>query len=178
MTITVGTDTYITVAEADTYVSENYLSTDDQREYWKGLVDGDKEILLRQATNAIERVKFPGIKQDLDQVLSFPRYATAPTPKRRDPGYVYLYDEWLNDTDVPDNVKDAEIEEALEIGSPTSDSKRFDIENSAVKSYKIGNLSETFNVGFTGTNSMRNIIKSRKAQQLLGLSAQGSFNVH
>jgi len=178
MTITVGTDTYITVADADTYVSLNRLSTDDQREAWDKLATADKEILLRQATAAIERIRFPGIKQDNDQTLSFPRYALPPTPKRRRPESSFYNDEWLNDTEVPDNVISAEVEEALELGSPGADSKRFDVMRGPVESYKIGQLSENFRLRSSSGNSVETILRSRRAQELLSLQAGGSYSVY
>jgi hypothetical protein len=50
VSIVVGTDSYVTVIEADTYISLHYLSTNAQRQAWEELITEDKEIILRKAT--------------------------------------------------------------------------------------------------------------------------------
>ena len=44
MTITVGTDTYISIADADTFVAANYLTTEAKYIAWDALADAAKEI--------------------------------------------------------------------------------------------------------------------------------------
>jgi len=70
MAITVGTNTYITIADADTYFSNLGNTT------WDGKTDAQKEVALRLACQYIENKysgRWKGAVTDLDQALSWPR---------------------------------------------------------------------------------------------------------
>lgn len=68
MTVTVGTDTYISVAGADTYWS------DRNNDAWSVADLADKEKALREATQFIDGAySFVGYYPDDDQVLAWPR---------------------------------------------------------------------------------------------------------
>lgn len=178
MTITVGTDTYISIADADTYVDLFYLSADAKKVAWDLLSDEDKEIHLRRATQSLESVKYPGLKQEENQALSFPRQSIALIPLRRNYSYSeYWSDLWLESTDVPDDVKFAEVEEALEMASPSSDSGRKATLTSGLKSWSLGKWSQTVNGGGSGTGTPATILLSIKAQELLASVSNGSFSV-
>lgn len=180
MAITVGTDTYVTVAEADTYIAEHYMSTDFQRIEWETLDDVNKEIVLRNATPSIGNIKLNGRKKDSDQVLSFPRcYKNA----------YYLPISWYEtkdidgysmhcEVDVPDNIKYAQVAEAIELCKATKDSSDYMALNGAVKSYSITGLSETYKDipnGASGTPSTE--LRSKKAQKLLQDYVGGGYHV-
>ena len=49
MTLIVNKDTYITLEEANTYLSQHYVSTDPLLIQWNSLSDNDKEVFLRRA---------------------------------------------------------------------------------------------------------------------------------
>lgn len=68
MSLTVGTDTYVSLASADTYF-ENRLYSDE----WTAASDEDKEFALKQATKMIDRFSFIGAITSLGQILSWPR---------------------------------------------------------------------------------------------------------
>ena len=174
MTITVGTDTYVTEAEADTYVSENYLSTEAKLIAWEALSTANKEIILRRSTSSIEAIPIPGTKYDFNQDLSFPREVINPIPLRRNE-YWYYYG---GAGTVPQAVKDAQIEEALEIASPSRDSKAFEAANSGLKSFRISKVSETYKDNSASKNAgTAAYLKSVKAQQLISRYVAGSFSV-
>lgn len=68
MTITVGTDTYISLADAKTYATNNGLTL--------GATDGATETLLKQATVALDRIygnQYLGMKATTTQSLAWPR---------------------------------------------------------------------------------------------------------
>lgn len=168
MSLTVGTDSYVTVDEADAYVSTYYVSTDAQRVAWEALTDTDKEIYLRNALISIEQLPFLGEKYLWsDQNLAFPRI------------YPNLYIEHdlnlITAPTVPNDIKNSQILEALELASPTQDTKDAEVYGGNVKSYSVGHLSETL---ITGSRAgLRAIIKSSKAQLLLKKYVGGGYSV-
>ena len=196
MTITVATDTYITILEADAYIESTRLSTDAQLIVWDGLDDADKEILLRNATYAIDRIRFTGKKNDPDQTLMFPRDIAGVSPLRRNPGATtgtfyddilysllptYPYDPasiniWIINDDVPDEIKRAEAEEALELASPSGDTAIWEAARGSVKSYRIGALAETFKDTPSRTqNNPVTVLRSTKAQEFVAVFFGGSY---
>lgn len=197
MTITVATDTYITILEADAYIESTRISTDAQRVAWGALSDANKEIMLRNATYAIDRIRFTGKKNDPDQTLAFPRDIRAVSPIRRNPGAtstyydptiysllpVYPYDPasinlWIINDDVPEEIKRAEAEEALELTSPSGDTAIYEAARGAVKSYRIGALAETFKDTPARTaNNPVTVLRSTKAQELVAIFFGGSYRV-
>jgi len=117
MALTVGTDSYISVADADTYFAGR-LNT----EAWDGAVATTKEKALKQATREIDRQVFLGRKADSDQALEFPRcYVADP----RGTGWTsqYTFNVTLGmycDAAVPQVIKDATCEQALALLSMTT----------------------------------------------------------
>lgn len=68
MTVTVGTDVYLSLANADTYWAARNNST------WDSAADADKEKALREATQYIDGAfSFIGTQKP-DNVLAWPRY--------------------------------------------------------------------------------------------------------
>lgn len=188
MTITVGADTYVSVADADTYVGLNFISTDPKRVAWDLLSDGDKEILLRRATQSIEAIKYPGLKFETSQTLSFPRQNLPQWPIRRELDYCnWWFDSfgticpfsslWTATGDVPDAIKNAEIEEALESASPGIGSSIKKRKQKGVTSVKIGNFSENFQPGATNISNMASVFGSIKAQEFIAQFQNGGFRI-
>lgn len=177
MTITVGTDTYITLEDASTYLALHYIAADVQLVAWEALDDADQEIYLRNAMQAIENLPYPGRKQDVNQALNFPRYERILEPvRRRYDRYSYPYSIiWLESGSVPDNVKFAQVEEALELASPSNASAIKSRLGSGLNSFRIGNFSESIKGGSTGANTVSTRLASIKAQNLLLPYQQGSF---
>lgn len=122
--LTVNTDTYATLAEADTYVGGYYTTTEAEHIRWDLLSDTAKEVLLRRACLNMECAMFTGRKYAASQTLQFPRH---------NGGY---------DSEVA-KIKNAQIEQALYL-TDTSSNQRLELQKQGVKSYKIGNLQEVF----------------------------------
>lgn len=89
MTVTVGTDTYLSVTGADTYC-ENLGKT-----AWDEASESAKEVALRQATQYLDaNFRWTGFLYDSDQALGWPRTGA--------------YDaEGRELTDIPSKVEDA-----------------------------------------------------------------------
>lgn len=131
--LTVGTDSYVTVAEADEYISKRYTSNSKDRKRWEELSKEDKEIIIRNACDEIELMPFQGRKITREQKLEFPRLP-------------YQYGNPV----VPDIVKYAQIELALWLSDDKTQleqSQRRDLQAQGVESFSIGDLSESYASG-------------------------------
>lgn len=90
-TITVGTNSYVTEAELQTYADDRGIT----------IAAADLSVLLIQAMDYIETRAFKGSKTDPSQALEWPRSG------------VYLNGTELDDTIVPDAIKQAQMAAAL-----------------------------------------------------------------
>lgn len=146
MSLTVGTDSYVTLEEANAYITTHYTAA--QTSMWTSLADSDREIYLRQACTRIDSQKFTGKKASPTQRLAFPRaiFSTATH-------------QYITQKNVPEAVKQAQVEEALSLvkGIP----KRLELQRQGVKSFRLGDLSEEY-AGTANTT-----LTSETAKQLL-----------
>ncbi len=124
--LTVGTDTYITIAEADAIINGLLLSTDAKRAAWAALSDADKEVYLRHAALWIETLPYTGGLYDDTQALQFPRdYNTGGV--------------------VPEAVKQAQaLEAAASVGKLEEVEKRYELRAQGITHFSAGKLSETY----------------------------------
>ncbi|MGE5494611.1 MAG: DnaT-like ssDNA-binding protein [Burkholderiales bacterium] len=124
--MTVGEDTYITVAEADEIISGLLLSADTQRIAWEALSDGDKEVYLRHALAWIETLPFTGAAYDINQTLQFPR-------------------DYNVSGEVPAAVKQAQaLEAAASVGMLEQIDKRAQLRAQGITHFTAGQLSESY----------------------------------
>lgn len=96
--ITIGVDSYVSVAEANAYVENYYSEFDNLRVIWGVLSDESKETYLKQSAFEIDEQLFVGVVFNKLQDMQFPRkecYKEGPQ--------------------VPSEIKDAQIENALAI---------------------------------------------------------------
>lgn len=178
MALTVGTDTYIGLADANTYLSAHHLSNDPALVAWNALSDDDNEVLLRQAASIIDKQPLVGFRVGLTQALEFPRYLytddrTYQTNLR--PVYdfygttvQYVGDNLFMQTAVPQSVKDAQCEIAVELALGVN--PRVEMQRNGVKSFSVPGLSETYTGGF-------NKIVSDRARELLAPYLGGGFDI-
>ncbi len=76
MALVVGTNTYISLADAEIYFTNRFGSS-----AWTALSNTDKEKLLLSATRLLDKyATFEGEKADPDQLLEFPRYGELIVP--------------------------------------------------------------------------------------------------
>lgn len=112
---------YATVDQANEYVKEYHSSTDPLRAAWEGLSEEDKKVLLNRAEQTIDSLPLKG--RPLESGKAFPR---AP------------FQEY--------SLKRA-VAATIELALASLDEERLDrlrLRQQGVKSYKIGDLSETF----------------------------------
>ena len=174
MGLTMGVDTYVTIEESDVYIAEHYLSTDEQRKAWEAAGD-DKEIALRRACAALDSLTFRGVKFAFPQPLAFPRYFGENYAMIDGVLYAPEVDRYPELRAVPQAIKAAQIEEALEMVSPTVATENKDIRNNPVQSYSIGHLSETFETASVG--SLQSVLASVRAQALIRPYTGGGYEV-
>ena len=178
MAITVGTDTYISLADADTYMSSNYVSTSTEFTTWDALSDGDKEIYLKNATKRIDRQLLRGIKAVETQTLEFPRALRSNNFRW---SYYSIsvthYNGWVIEQEVSQLVKDAQVEEAMQLaveGQSTSDRRQ--LQQQGIKRFKLGDLEEEYGSGVASSVNGTKLI-SGTARELLNYYTSGGMRI-
>lgn len=151
---------YVTLEDANQYILENYIKSDELRVGWEALDDDDKAALLRKSFQAIELLPFSGRKTCCEQSTAFPRWPS---------------------TDVPEHIKMAQIENALSMSdtAASEDAKQYEkMWQWGVSSYSIGNLSESLSAGSYGAGAARTTgIVSAAASRLLSPFLQGGYRI-
>lgn len=148
---------YVTLEEANAYVTDHFMSSNATRVAWESLSDADKMVLLRNSYQAIEMLTFSGRKTDATQSSAFPRW----------PSII-----------VPNQIKDAQIANAIVLADESSqdDVAYYDkLRTYGIKSYRIGDLSETLNS--TEDNTSYKGIYSQEAIRLLSPWLGGGFRI-
>lgn len=113
---------YATLEQANAYVASYYSSTNNIRIAWDALSDEDKQIMLNRSEQIIDLLPFNG--KPVDKEKAFPRCPDPELSLKR--------------------VQTATIELALQINGDAETQERLNLRAQGVKSYKIGDLSETF----------------------------------
>ena len=144
---------YVTIDEADEFISSHFLSSSVERDGWEHTTSEDKAVLLQNALESIENNIFTGSKTNPFQELSFPR----------------------NGSDVvPDDIKAAQIFEAVEEGF--GDTTAFDSVEKGIKSETIGKIRTSYFpeafVMYSGSS-----IKSTKVQKILNKYIKIIFDI-
>lgn len=102
MAVTVGTDTYLSVADADTYWSNRNNSV------WSAATTADKEKALREATQYLDGAyNYIGELYSLTQALAWPRFGALIVSGNFKGAY-------YNTDVIPPQIKHATAELALE----------------------------------------------------------------
>lgn len=144
--LTIGTDTYISLADADIYLTAQYLATDAKMISWTALSDAQCEILLRRAARIIDRQPMIGEKVTYTQTMAFPRAVYNWPNMNYSEQFTMLYNQdWFVQISVPDSVKFAQCEIAITESVGQSDRQR--LQQEGVKSFSVGKLSESYGSG-------------------------------
>lgn len=149
---------YVTIEYADEYINSHFLYTDTEYNAWLSLGDEEKGVYLRRSFEIIEMLPFSGRRTHRDQTCAFPRFP-------------YKH--------VPDAIKAAQIENALAMmDSETSEDSEFyeSLRRNGVKSYSLGNLSESIG-DVVGSLAYQAGIVSSKAARLLQPYLGGGFRI-
>lgn len=172
--LTVGTDTFVSVADANAYITKYYTPDTDRYQAWNELTTEDKETYLRQACQELCKLNYRGVVYTAFQPLPFPRfmgddwvmaYRELIAPE------AILYPEMQ---EIPQDIISAQIEEALELSAPSADTEAFNARNGALDSYTIGHLSEHYKSSVTETEQ---VLRSVKAQSLVAIYVKGAYDV-
>lgn len=135
--ITVGIDTYTTVAEADAY-----FTTTLKNSAWTALDNAVKEICLKTACRKMETLKYIGIKAVSTQPLEFPRVYTDSLYNSD-----YIFNPSADGT--PQDVKDAQSELALWLYQ-NQNNQALNAQEMGIKSMSLGG--ESYSFGGTAGN--------------------------
>ena len=151
---------YVTLVEADEYVTTHYLTTDDLRLDWESLSDEDKIALLTKSFQALELLPFAGRKFKSGQPNAFPRWPHQ---------------------EVPEAIKWAQIENAVvkSDASNEEDAKFYErLWMYGVESYSIGNLSERTSTGsYSVSGAQSTGVTSAIADRLLRPYLGGGYRM-
>ncbi len=133
VTLVEGTNTYISLANANTYMDMILSNT-----AWTSASENDKSKALIKATKNIDNLLLKGIKRNTDQPLQFPRFFEKSLN----------YDDIAllgTEQDIPTAVAQACAEEALAIlRNFSTPNIRLEFQQQGVKSVRIGNTAETY----------------------------------
>lgn len=149
----VGTDTYVTVLEADEMVTGCHH--DSLSEKWLAMENNEKECLLRTATYKIDCLPLKGYKHNVSQELQFPR-GTA--------------------EDIPYKVRLAVVEECLAM-IDTELLKRIALKQQGVSSVTLGTASESYTADNRSLSSAENILLSQTAYNYMRQYIVGSVRI-
>ena len=136
-------NSYMTLAEADTFVEAMISSSDVSK--WTTGNDDSRNRALAAAAQRLDRERFLGARATDTQALQWPR-----TGVRKPDTYVNTYatgfpfrisDDYFTDTEIPDQVKRAQIEMAVYLKNNVDGISLGGLED--FKNVKIGNLDVT-----------------------------------
>jgi hypothetical protein len=162
MALTVGTDTYISQADATTYVSGHYASTETNYTAWAALTSDNKDAYLSRAAVIIDRQPIVGVKAVETQTMEFPRAIYSNYKGGLDWPTISLdySGNWYIQSSVPASVQYAQVEIALALA--IGESVRVTAQREGVKSISLGSISESYFAASTANN-----VPSFEARELL-----------
>lgn len=129
--ITVGIDTYTTVAEADTYFASTLKDA-----IWTALGTPVKEICLKTACRKMETLPYTGVKTISTQLLEFPRCYTNSLYNSD-----YIFNPSADGT--PQDIKNAQSELALWLYQ-NQNNQALNAQEIGIKSMSLGGESYSF----------------------------------
>lgn len=125
MILEVGVNSYLTVEEADTLVSNNLDDDSEDSIEWNMLNTDSKEKLLIKGTRLVDKLPYLGVKYNPSSKLNWPRIIN------------------LNKKECPDDVKLGLICQMIK-SRRNSSKQELKLQELGVKDYKIKNASITF----------------------------------
>ena len=174
--LTVGVDSYISLADADEYTRSMYTEGDKLYDSWFGLSDEAKEAWLRRSTKALDRLKYQGEKRNYSQKLQFPRsyrnytggfgWAWA-VSTYYDNQHIAVSDIGFNDGGMAE-IAEATIENALYgtvLDKSAIEVTRMNI--AGLTSRKGGDISETYDRGKANSSNVMKDIFTDKVYTIL-----------
>ena len=184
-TLTVGTNSYITVADATTYCDTRLFA-----DAWSNATADDQAKALIMATKTIDRQTIKGAQKLQDQTLQWPRCYLGALYQTLYPGHTQplqvspiipspvptaIYG-WLCELQVPQRVLDAICEEALAL-LDRGNSQRRRLQQEGVTAFRAGSIQETYATGATRRSAGPNPIISVEARELLRPYLAGAVRI-
>lgn len=158
MALIVGTNTYITVKEADKLVENYFLEDDEVRLNYEELSDEDKNALLYRGCMDMQKLMYRGYKKDKSQKLAFPRVNRGG----------YESDESL--------VKLAQLLNSIsfmQIDTNQLSSKTAEMRRAGIKNFTLG----SFSVGLDGKSTIGQRSNSGSVEELLPMWLVGGVKI-
>ena len=160
MTLIVNKDTYITLEEANTYLSQHYVSTDPLLIQWNSLSDNDKEVFLRRAFDQMNSLPYTGRPKNPKQLLPFPRHNFDSNDylkiKYAQAEQSISYTDMINSNEVADRIR---------------------LRRAGVIQYSIGDLSERFQSGLPVESNANFFGMCEKSYKYLSKWLQGGYEI-
>lgn len=150
MSLSVGTDSYVTLSEANDLVASYFLSSDATRTAWNNASDSDREIALRKSCKSIDKIRdFVGKRKYKSQTLEFPRVKTVVAGVGYLPFVMQNTDNWIDSSvNGNDGLDDAKLAQTINAAYclSMSDVRTAQMTNSVVglTSKKMGPIAKTF----------------------------------
>lgn len=175
--IVVGTNSYVTLDEADSYISDTYMSFTQEYKRWfnSEITDSDKETALISSALALNTLKYQGSKQVYaKQALAFPRRYLVGPGVYYTPFVVQCADTSLNTgcaggSNGIELAKRAQIENAVAYivyGCTFTNTKQRSL--SGLKSKAVADVRETYdNSGYLMTEAEKGIYAPEKVRHIL-----------
>lgn len=155
---------YTSIQFADTYISARYALGSATGKRWSSLSDEEKTVFLTSAFDAIEAMPFRGKKVSPHQNNAFPRLP---------------YQYGRTEEGAPQRVKYAEVELALWLSDRKkreSSEKRTQLIADGVKSFSVGDLSESYSDSSETTRTFT-AVSCKKAMELLAPYLSGGVDI-
>lgn len=132
--MTVGVDSYITLAEADDYLRERYPAGADALARWAAMLDNERKAFLLAACEQLEALPWAGFAAAEGQRLAFPRVPWGT-------GRLAALD-----SVVPEAIKRAQAELALWLAGEggSGAARRAKLRAQGVTAFTLGDLSESY----------------------------------
>jgi hypothetical protein len=173
--LVVGVNTYVTLDQADQYVTDNYPSISPEYTSWFDQNDDDKQAMLVQSANSLNNIKYTGGKAIAGQPLAFPRakrFGLGPTM------ITTLFVSQYNDNSLSDRVGgdnglkaagNAQVENAVAYFglAKTVVTKTRERRLSGQTSEKVGSVSKTYSIRTEDVADAENGIYTKKVNAIL-----------
>lgn len=130
MGIVVGTNSYISVQDADQLIAEYFTSSNPIRVFWDNISESsDKESIILSSTKKFDRdsMSYKWFKQDVNQPLQFPRV-----------------DVHKNVIECPEDIKLGLLLQGIKTNMMDKYNEYQELKAQGVKSYKIKDASVEF----------------------------------
>lgn len=152
MSLSVGTDSYVTLAEAEELISSYFTSSDGTRKVWNNTSSADKEVALRKSCRAINNLEksFSGRRKNSGQTMAFPRVKTVIAGVYALPFVSQIHDNWIDQSAyASDGIQEAKLAQVVNavysLSLAGARDSALDVNVRGLTSRRVGPTSETYN---------------------------------